>query len=174
MVPLVIRPVRPRPNRNVPGSLFSNGRQHRDVRGQTVVGVDGELVDDVVDAVVVVVGVVEIRHEVAVVVRRLVADRARVGAVVDLVGVVVAVGVLVEVGVVGTRAGAAAAVVVGRLEHRDGVGAVGDGPHGAREDVGIALGGDVERLRTEAGEQRVFSSTDVAGCVELVTGRCCR
>ena len=118
---------------------------------ESVARVEGEGVGGVGEAVVVVVGIVEVADleaadEGAVGVGRGGGLATGVGAVLGLVEVGVAVAVVVEGGAARIRAARAA---LRRGEHRDRIGAVGGAPDRAGEHVAVGLRGDVEGDRPE-------------------------
>ena len=132
----------------------------------SVVGVDGERVDDVGHTVVVVVVVVEVRELVTIRVRRDGCGRTGVRAVIDFVGVGEPVTVLVEVWHVRPDT---PDVLVGWLEDGDVVAPVGGRPHGPAVEVVVSLRGDVERRAAEVGEQRRLRDDIVSRRVQLDT-----
>ncbi len=111
--------------------------------------VDGEGIDQIQNAVVVVVGIEQVRNIVFIEVRRCAASRAGIGAVSGFiaVGIAVAVRVAIRVG------GCASAAEINRLEDDDGAIAIDCCPNRAGEQFAVGLRRHIQRGCPKSGEQ---------------------
>ncbi len=69
----------------------------RQVGRQSIIGVDGEILGIVTNTIIVIVGIVEVRHQIMVVVVGTAGSRAWAGTIVYFIGVGIAIGIIILV-----------------------------------------------------------------------------
>ena len=119
-------------------------------------GIDGKEIQGVAAPIVVIIAIQQIGGQIIVKIKGDTAGRAGIGAVINLIRIVIAIVILVEAGIVNTGTGGDGAVIIVWLKDIDRAAIVGNRPNRAWENLIITLCGHIKGVGAKAIEQDLF------------------